>query len=142
MTKMTPNRVLIVAPAGQPKINRKKVTTVVLKSKQPKKVLAGERGGRPQATRLELQGDTYRKKRRAGLMRLPRDSRARPARRARNACRLPRLLRANLRLVKNAERDLFRALQDDPESESLQALLHSAQGQRRNVKSLLQQPQN
>jgi hypothetical protein len=34
-----------------------------LKSRQPKKELAGKRGGRPQASRVERQGDTYRHKR-------------------------------------------------------------------------------
>ncbi len=33
-----------------------------MKSKQPKKKLAGKRGGRPQPARREAQGDTYRKK--------------------------------------------------------------------------------
>jgi len=42
-----------------------------LKSKQPKKVLAGKRGGRPQATRLEKQGDTYRKKTKKVATKLP-----------------------------------------------------------------------
>lgn len=42
-----------------------------MKSKQPKKKLAGKRGGRPQATRLEKQGDTYRKKSKGGAKKLP-----------------------------------------------------------------------
>lgn len=33
-----------------------------MKSKQPKKKLAGKRGGRLQPSRLEVQGDSYRKK--------------------------------------------------------------------------------
>lgn len=42
-----------------------------MKSKQPKKKLAGKRGGRPQATRLEKQGDTYRKKAKKVATKLP-----------------------------------------------------------------------
>jgi hypothetical protein len=42
-----------------------------MKSKQPKKVLAGKRGGRPQPTRREPQGDTYRKKSKKVATKLP-----------------------------------------------------------------------
>jgi NMD protein affecting ribosome stability and mRNA decay len=42
-----------------------------LKSKQPKKKLAGVRGGRPQATRLDKQSDPYRKKTKKVETKLP-----------------------------------------------------------------------
>jgi hypothetical protein len=42
-----------------------------LKSKQPKKELAGKRGGRPQPARREAQGDTYRKKAKKVAKKLP-----------------------------------------------------------------------
>jgi NMD protein affecting ribosome stability and mRNA decay len=42
-----------------------------LKSKQPKKELAGRRGGRPQPARREAQGDTYRKKTKKVEKKLP-----------------------------------------------------------------------
>jgi hypothetical protein len=44
---------------------------VDLKSRQPKKEKAGTRGGRPQATRLERQGDTYRRKSKNVEVKLP-----------------------------------------------------------------------
>jgi hypothetical protein len=44
---------------------------LALKSKQPKKELAGKRGGRPQPARRESQGDTYRKKARKVATKLP-----------------------------------------------------------------------
>ena len=42
-----------------------------MKSKQPKKELAGKRGGRPQPARREAQGDTYRKKVKKVATKLP-----------------------------------------------------------------------
>jgi hypothetical protein len=42
-----------------------------LKSRQPKKETAGRRGGRPQTTRLDPQGDTYRRKIRKVEAKLP-----------------------------------------------------------------------
>ena len=39
---------------------------MIVKSKQPKKQRAGKQGGRMQASRIEPQGDTYRKKGRGG----------------------------------------------------------------------------
>lgn len=42
-----------------------------MKSKQPKKELAGKRGGRPQPARRESQGDTYRKKSKKVEKKLP-----------------------------------------------------------------------
>jgi NMD protein affecting ribosome stability and mRNA decay len=42
-----------------------------LKGKQPKKELAGKRGGRPQPARREPQGDTYRKKTKKVAAKLP-----------------------------------------------------------------------
>lgn len=42
-----------------------------MKSKQPKKELAGRRGGRPQPARREAQGDTYRKKTKKVETKLP-----------------------------------------------------------------------
>jgi hypothetical protein len=42
-----------------------------MKSKQPKKEKAGTRGGRPQATRNEPQGDTYRHEGKAGGAKRP-----------------------------------------------------------------------
>lgn len=46
------------------------------------------------------------------------------------------LLRANLKMVSQAERELKRALRVDPESESLQDLLAAAEAQRRSLQGL------
>lgn len=46
------------------------------------------------------------------------------------------LLRANLKMVSQAERELKRALRLDPESESLQDLLAAAEAQRRSLQGL------
>lgn len=47
------------------------------------------------------------------------------------------LLRANLKLVSQAEREVRRALKQDPESEALQSLLEAAQGQRAQLTAML-----
>jgi hypothetical protein len=47
------------------------------------------------------------------------------------------LLRANLKLVRQAEREVRRALREEPESEALQNLLASAEGQRAQLTALL-----
>lgn len=47
------------------------------------------------------------------------------------------ILRANLKLASQAEREVRRALKDDPESQSLQRLLLSAQQQRELITTLL-----
>ncbi|MEQ1438705.1 hypothetical protein AAG565_05015 [Fontimonas sp. SYSU GA230001] len=49
------------------------------------------------------------------------------------------LLKANLRIVQHAERELERALEQDPESESLQRLLQTVRDQRGALKARLQQ---
>lgn len=47
------------------------------------------------------------------------------------------LMRANLKLISQAERELRRALREDPESESLRDLLSAAQSQRDSLQSLI-----
>lgn len=47
------------------------------------------------------------------------------------------LMRANLKLINQAERELRRALREDPESESLRDLLDAAQSQRQSLQGLI-----
>jgi hypothetical protein len=47
------------------------------------------------------------------------------------------LMRANLKLISQAERELRRALREDPESESLRDLLSAAQSQRQSLQGLI-----
>ena len=47
------------------------------------------------------------------------------------------LVRANLKMIAQAERELRRALREDPESESLQDLLSAAESQRESLQGLI-----
>lgn len=47
------------------------------------------------------------------------------------------LMRANLKMINQAERELRRALREDPESQSLKDLLSAAQSQRRSLQGLI-----
>lgn len=52
------------------------------------------------------------------------------------------LLRANLKLVSQAERELRRALREDPQSQSLQDLLAAAEAQRQSLQGLISTEQD